>query len=103
MAMIINDPELPKKIAAKLLANRKKREEQMTEEQREQRALDFLAEKAGYTEKQFSNMLNIRRVITWSDILRLSNALDVTPIVEYFPPNGGLPQKGKVKGKCESC
>ena len=24
-------------------------------------------------------------------------------IVEYFPPNGELPQKGKVKGKCGSC
>lgn len=38
-----------------------------------------IAEKAGYTEKQFSNMLNGRRTITSTDVLRLSNALGVTP------------------------
>lgn len=38
-----------------------------------------IAEKAGYSEKQFSNMLNGRRVITWIDIIKISNALEVTP------------------------
>lgn len=38
-----------------------------------------VAEKAGYSEQQFSNMLNDRRVITWVDVLNIANALEVTP------------------------
>lgn len=38
-----------------------------------------VAEKAGYTENQFSNLLNDRRVVTWVDVLNISRALNVTP------------------------
>ena len=38
-----------------------------------------VAEKAGYSEQKFSRMLNGQKVIESSDILRISNALDVTP------------------------
>lgn len=39
----------------------------------------FIAEKAGYTEQQFSNMLNGRKLITDIDIPKLAKALGVTP------------------------
>ena len=38
-----------------------------------------LAEKAGYTEQQFSRMMTGRDLITWEDILKIANALEVTP------------------------
>ena len=38
-----------------------------------------VAKKAGYSRQQLSNMLNGRKVITSSDIIRLATALDVTP------------------------
>ncbi len=38
-----------------------------------------VAEKAGYSAQQFSNMLNRRKVIEWIDVMRISNALGVTP------------------------
>ena len=38
-----------------------------------------VAEKAGYTAQQFSNMLNERKIIECGDVLRISAALDVTP------------------------
>ena len=38
-----------------------------------------IAEKAGYTEQQFSNMLNGRKIIECVDVWRISEALGVTP------------------------
>lgn len=38
-----------------------------------------VAEKAGYTAQQFSNMLNERKIIECGDVLHISAALDVTP------------------------
>lgn len=38
-----------------------------------------IAEKAGYSIQQFSNILNLRKTIECSDIWRISAALDVTP------------------------
>lgn len=37
------------------------------------------AEKAGYTLQQFSRILTGRSRIYWDDVLRLANALGVTP------------------------
>ena len=37
------------------------------------------AEQAGYTLQQFSRMMTGRARIYWDDVLRLANALDVTP------------------------
>ena len=37
------------------------------------------AEKAGYTLQQFSRMMTGRAKIYWDDVLRLANALGVTP------------------------
>lgn len=42
-----------------------------------------IAEKAGYTEGQFSNILCGRKNIDTSDVLRISKALAVTPNVLY--------------------
>lgn len=38
-----------------------------------------IAEKAGYTEQQFSRMMNDRNLISWHDVLRIAEALGVTP------------------------
>ena len=38
-----------------------------------------VARKAGYSVKQFNNMLTGRKLITPDDILRIATALDVTP------------------------
>lgn len=38
-----------------------------------------IANKAGYTGQQFSRMMTGRAEIYWDDVLRLANALDVTP------------------------
>ena len=38
-----------------------------------------IAEKAGYTAKQFNNMLTGRKIIIPDDILRIATALEVTP------------------------
>lgn len=38
-----------------------------------------IAEKAGYTAQQFSNMLNGRKIIECTDVLRISAVLNVTP------------------------
>lgn len=38
-----------------------------------------IAEKAGYTAQQFSNMLNGRKIIESTDVLRISAVLNVTP------------------------
>ncbi len=38
-----------------------------------------VAERAGYSPKKFSDMLNNRSIIRSSDILKISKALDVTP------------------------
>lgn len=38
-----------------------------------------VAEKAGYTEGQFSNILCGRKNIETSDVLRISKALNITP------------------------
>lgn len=37
------------------------------------------AEKAGYSEQQFSRKMADRSPITWEDILKIANALEVTP------------------------
>lgn len=38
-----------------------------------------IAKKAGYSRQQFSYMLHGRKTITPSDVLRIANALEVTP------------------------
>ncbi|MDE5619501.1 MAG: helix-turn-helix transcriptional regulator [Ruminococcus sp.] len=38
-----------------------------------------VAEKAGYTARQFSNMLHGRKIIDWRDVLRICDALNVRP------------------------
>lgn len=38
-----------------------------------------VAERAGYTEQKFSRILNGQKIIESNDILRIANALDVTP------------------------
>ena len=38
-----------------------------------------VAECAGYTEQKFSRILNGQKIIESKDILRIANALDVTP------------------------
>ncbi len=38
-----------------------------------------VAERAGYTEQKFSRILNGQKIIESRDILRIANALDVTP------------------------
>lgn len=38
-----------------------------------------VAEKAGYNKQKFSRMMNDRKIIECSDILRLCSALEVTP------------------------
>lgn len=38
-----------------------------------------LAERLGYNEKEFSNMLNGRKIIKGDDILPIANALGVEP------------------------
>lgn len=38
-----------------------------------------VAKKAGYSAKQFNNMLTGRKIITPEDILRIAAALEVTP------------------------
>lgn len=47
----------------------------------------FIAEKAGYTESQFSDMLHGRKLITAVDIPKLANALGVTPNELFKTPN----------------
>lgn len=37
------------------------------------------AEKAGYSEQQFSRKMAGHSPITWEDILKVSNALEITP------------------------
>lgn len=39
----------------------------------------YISEKAGYTEKAFSAMLNGRKIITDIDVQAIATALDVTP------------------------
>ena len=39
----------------------------------------IVASKAGYSKQQFSNMLNNRKTIKADDVLRIANALEVTP------------------------
>lgn len=38
-----------------------------------------VAERAGFSEKQFSALLNNRRIIKDLDVVAIANALDVTP------------------------
>ena len=38
-----------------------------------------VAERAGYTEQKFSRILNGQKIIESMDILKIANALDVTP------------------------
>lgn len=38
-----------------------------------------VAEKAGYSKQQFSNLLNGRKTFKEADILRIATALEVTP------------------------
>ena len=45
----------------------------------------FIARTAGYTPKQFSDMLNDRKIIKADDIVAISKALGV-PIAELFAP-----------------
>lgn len=38
-----------------------------------------IAERCGYTEKQFSSVINGRKLITAEDIVKLCNGLGITP------------------------
>lgn len=38
-----------------------------------------VAIKAGYTKQQFSNLMNGRKIIKPDDIIKIANALEVTP------------------------
>lgn len=38
-----------------------------------------VASKAGYTKQQFSNLMNGRKIIKPDDVVRIANALEVTP------------------------
>lgn len=38
-----------------------------------------VALKAGYTKQQFSNLINGRKIIKPDDIIKIANALEVTP------------------------
>lgn len=38
-----------------------------------------VAAKAGYSKQQFSNLMNGRKLLKGDDILRIANALEVTP------------------------
>lgn len=53
----------------------------------------FIAQKAGYTEREFSDMLAGRKLIRDEDILRISQALGVTPN-ELF----GIPDTSEQEG-----
>ncbi len=44
---------------------------------------NYVAQKSGYTPQQFSNMLSGRKVIGGLDVLRIANALEVTPNVLF--------------------
>lgn len=46
-----------------------------------------IAEKAGYTKQQFSDMMNGRRIIKPCDVLAISNALGVSVNDLYAMPN----------------
>ena len=51
-----------------------------------------VADKAGYTRQQFSDLLNGRRTIKSDDVLRIAIALEVTPndllgITAWLDPN----------------
>ncbi len=50
-----------------------------------------VAQKGGYSPQQFNNMLTGRKIIGGLDVLRISNALDVTPN-DLFAPQ---PTEGK--------
>ena len=45
-----------------------------------------IAERAGYTKQQFSDMLNGRKIIKASDVLRIAKAMNVTPNDLYGIP-----------------
>lgn len=46
-----------------------------------------IADKAGYSENQFSSMLNGRKVVADSDVLRIAEALDVS-VSKLFQKEG---------------
>lgn len=52
----------------------------------------IVAEKAGYPMQTFNNMLNGRKVITDYDVVKIANALNVTPN-ELFQINQKLVSK----------
>lgn len=39
----------------------------------------YIAMKAGYSKQQFSNLMNGRKIIKPDDIIKIANALEVTP------------------------
>ena len=47
-----------------------------------------IADAAGYNYKTFNNMLNGRKVITDTDVLKIAKALDVTPNDLFGITNG---------------
>ncbi len=51
-----------------------------------------VAERIGYKEQVFSNLLNGRRVITDCDILAISNGLDVSPNELFKDPTEEMNQ-----------
>lgn len=54
-----------------------------------------VAEKAGFSEKEFSAILNNRRIIRVDEVMDIANALGVTPNELYgITPNGNEAGKG---------
>ena len=45
-----------------------------------------IAQRAGYTKQQFSDMLNGRKIIKAMDVLKIAKALNVTPNELYGMP-----------------
>lgn len=52
---------------------------------------------AGYTEQQFSRMMTGRDIIAWDDILKIANALEITPNDLY-----GIKERSESDGKSKN-
>jgi len=60
------------------------------------------AEKAGYNEQQFSRKMADRSPITWEDVLKIANALGVTPNDLYGIDSKGCEHHDRTKANSES-
>lgn len=61
---------------------------------------NYLGKSSGYISAHLNNKYSWEIDVAYKILDYLQ--VPVEQIVEYFPPNGGLPQKGKVKEKCGS-